>query len=85
MSKYRLSEKHPVVKQIEKLFDMMDDLGVSIELDQDPTKGFSIHVDGNFWTFHVEDLEPGHRVDTLPPEMEYKITYEKPEEGDSDG
>jgi hypothetical protein len=82
MSLHRLTDEHPLSKKLEKLFGLMDELGVRFHFD-----ALLIEVEYESKLYRLMDLEARHcdglsKVDILPPYMEYKLLYEKFEKED---
>jgi hypothetical protein len=80
MKTLRLKEKHPMHQKVQKVFDLMDELGLTFEI----VSGYCIVRD------HKSDRipGPGERVDLqyiedsdgydgcLPPVTEYKLVFD---------
>lgn len=77
MSIKQLTDKHPLSEKLEKIFGLMDELGVTFNFD-----ALLIEVGHENKLYRLMDLEAGYweglsKVDFLPPSTEYKLLYEK--------
>lgn len=70
MSVMRLKDEHPVSQKLQKIFDLMVELGIRIEVTSYDT--FILHEDQRY------NLESNtYPMNHIPPCTEYKVTYEK--------
>jgi hypothetical protein len=73
--KFRLKDEHPVVRNVDRVFELMDELGLSFEI----TRMGEIRVRtaaGD--VFAISDAEStDETVSELPPALEWKVTFEK--------
>jgi hypothetical protein len=71
----RLKETHPTVIKLEKLFDYMAELGLTISV----TRMGETLVWDNEWPnkdLMVKDADNGEPISTtFPPNLEYKVIY----------
>lgn len=85
----RLKSTHPTAKKFDKLCQMADKLGISIEVYSH--RMFLTDHDHENTVFYIDDIEdaaggPGDGSFTsFPPTTEYKITYEDPVHKVADG
>jgi hypothetical protein len=75
MPTMRLREDHPRYKQLESLFEKMGELGLSISFG----RGGDVRISfaGDARTYELKDAEASCPTTELPPQLEYKLTYEK--------
>jgi hypothetical protein len=73
-----LTDKHPTMQKVEKVFDLFNTLGISFEVMQNRTivtdKEFP---DIDFLMVDIEDRldDPTYSIDTIPPNFDYKIGF----------
>jgi hypothetical protein len=72
---FRLKPEHPSYQKIEKLFDFMDELGLTIETDR---LGRVLVHDGTLPAVYLMDLESflgdyDQTIPVLPPSTEWKL------------
>lgn len=73
MSVMRLKDEHPVSQKLKKIFDLMVELGIRIEVTSYDT--FILHEDQRY---NLNDNESNtYPMNHMPPCTEYKVTYEK--------
>jgi len=78
MATYRLNETHPAMQKLQQVFNLMDDLCITIGFES-----VTITVEHNGKTYYMLDNEmatmynPG--IGELPPCCEYKLVYQKDE------
>lgn len=79
--RFRLNDNHPAAKRLARVFEVMEEQGVRIEVTR---MGDFLFIDtqakeeehyGKF--YELSDCEDGSSVGCIPPVFEYKLTYEK--------
>ena len=79
MTKYRLKDSHPVAQKVFRVYELMEDLGICVEVGD--TGRMLLHVLDGDTIYEIEDIEGSDRpMAVFPPETEWKIVYEKEEE-----
>ena len=76
MAKYRCKENHPTVQKLNKLWDYMEELGLTIEFNYRTV----VKDEDRPEEFYLEDLEEhpsSHMVSFLPYSLETKLVFEK--------
>lgn len=68
----RLTENHPLVKKLDKIFAIMEEEGVTF----DPSGVIFVHHDGK--TYRLQDREEANDMlsPSVPPVFEWKLTCE---------
>ena len=67
----RLKNNHPLSQNLEKVFKLMDELGIKIEIG-----GYNTSVYYNGIEYSLKDIDSNSfPINELPPIVEYKITY----------
>ena len=84
MARYvRCKASHPLVKKLEKLFDSMREAHISISVCPDSSH-ISVSWEGSGTEYRLLDLEDSadepRRPIELPPELEWKLVFEKENE-----
>ena len=69
----RLTENHPIHVKIEKVFSLMDELGISISVISGRT--FVSDVDFPDKELDLEDLESRENITDMPPLTEYALRF----------
>lgn len=72
--KYRLTDNHEAMIAFNKLCEYADELGISVSF-----WGIRTVVRYNGKTYDLEDNENFDHVTEFPPDLEFKMTYEKEE------
>jgi hypothetical protein len=75
---FRIKEDHPAQVALNQLFERMEELGIQIVIDG--PGNLTMIFEGKRFT--ISDLEISPRefylqITELPPQLEYKLTYEK--------
>lgn len=73
MARFRLKDNHPLVKNLEKIFELFDDLGISFSVDYN----YGVLIDYKGETFSIVELDDGRKITSIPPALEYKIIIDK--------
>ena len=79
MSYFRLKHTHPTNEKLNKIFDLMHKLNISMSVDNNKIVITDKELDKEF---EMLDLEmPFHNntsgIDSLPPLFDYKLVFEK--------
>ncbi|CAB4196731.1 hypothetical protein UFOVP1290_251 [uncultured Caudovirales phage] len=75
----RLTDKHPTAIKIQKLFDLADDLGITIYFSNCGTYISDRDRDQKLPDISIYDIEPDHYVNQFPPSTEFQMVYDNPE------
>ena len=76
MAKYKLTDKHPLWKKLQNVWDVMEKEGIQLYVDRYGILHM-LHEDQEYDI--VDSEEPSQPVDPLPPSFEYKVVFEKDE------
>lgn len=78
--KIRLKPNHPVAQKLEQIFELMEKLGVTIEIGDNIV---TVKTNGAEYQMYDNELnvaQANHsQIDQLPPKLEYKIIGDKNE------
>jgi len=75
MKKMKLKKDHPTAQKLNKIFRIMDNMGLSISVSDDE---ISVTDKQSDKVYRVEDVEPDNELCAeFPPVYDYKITYTK--------
>jgi hypothetical protein len=73
----RLTDKHPTSQKLEKVFALLHELNLSVEIRRYGT----IHIkDGDSPEYEMMDADNGQPVFDFPPNFEYKLVYDNYDE-----
>lgn len=82
MKTYRCKDSHPTLLKIQKIFELMEDLGITMDPHQvgGETVVYDRDIPGQ--RFHLLDLEDSEYENTyspvdFPPALEWKLTFKK--------
>jgi hypothetical protein len=67
-----ITENHPFMKKVNKLYDMMENLGILIEYDG--SGGLNIVDTKSNITYKLIDLDRGKQGEMFPTYVEFKLT-----------
>jgi hypothetical protein len=73
MSK-RITEKHPFMEKVKKLYDFMEELGIEIE--NNGMGGLNINDRENSKSYSLKDIDSSDMVEFFPTGYEFKLTFE---------
>lgn len=72
----RLTDKHPLLENLNKVFSLMDELDIKIEVNNYGT----IIYNGQD-AYALKDIDsPFSAVNYIPPQLEFKVIYEEDDE-----
>ncbi len=78
--KIRLLSNHPVVQKLEQIFELMEKLGVTIEIGDNIITVKTNGVEYQMYDNELNIARANHsQIDQLPPKLEYKIIGDKNE------
>lgn len=69
----RLKETHPTFRKVQQVFDLMDQLGITIEFNGYHTVVADKNLDAEM---QLKDADSGEVLTFVPPFMEYKLIIE---------
>lgn len=75
----RLKDNHPTMVKLMKLYDLAEELGISITFATHRVIIDDKERDASLPDLYLEDLEEGHDINTWPPSFEFKVITENPE------
>lgn len=75
----QLKDTHPTSIKLAKLFELADELGISISFFHQRVLIEDKDRDKNLPPLYAEDIEEGHWFQGFPFETEYKLVYVNPE------
>ena len=77
--KLRLRDNHPTMVKLTKLYDLAEELGISLNFMH--ARAVVVHDndrDPNLPDLFLEDLEDDHTVENWPPTFEFKVICDNP-------
>jgi hypothetical protein len=76
MPRVRANDNHPLHKKLEKIWDLMEELGVYFNLPYSNVMNVEVSCGKEIWK--LVDLEDGGiSISNFPPAFEYKLVREK--------
>lgn len=75
----KLKDNHPTMVKLNKLYELAEELGISISFSSMRTIVQDRDRDSNLPPLYLEDLENGESIQEWPPVFEYKVIYDNPE------
>lgn len=72
---FRLGDKHPLHKKLNKIWDTFDKEKIALDFQRDGT--ILVMDRETSETYELKDLDDGGHVGHLPPVFDYKLTFEK--------
>lgn len=73
MATKRLTEKHPFMEKVNKLYDIMSEMGITI--DANSLGGLDITDNNSNITYRLRDFDGGEESPTFPTIFEFKLTF----------
>lgn len=73
-----LKETHPTYVKLLKLFDLADELGISLHYSNQQVIVTDRDRDPKLPDIHLKDIEPHQWIEEFPPTMEYRLIYTNP-------
>lgn len=75
MPKIRAKDNHPLHAKLEKLWNFMDELGISFDIPL--SNVFKVQVNDGKKTWNMVDIDnENYSIDHIPPAFEYKLVKE---------
>lgn len=74
----KLKDNHPTMIKLQKLYDLAEDLGISISFHNHRTIVEDRERDRNLPTMFLEEVDGSESVGEWPPIFEYKVIYDNP-------
>lgn len=81
MATMRLKDNHPTMQKLMRLYELADEIGLSLNFD-DPNRPFAVIVHDDAYPgvrFELRYIEPHWHVTSWPPTSEFRVTYEAPD------
>lgn len=69
----RLTENHPFIEKVNKLYNIMSEMGITI--DANALGGLDITDDDSDITYRLRYLDDGELSPTFPTIVEFKLTF----------
>ena len=74
----KLKDNHPTMVKLYKLYELAEDLGISISFGSHRTVVQDRDRDDKLPTLFLEELDGGETIQEWPPTFEYKVIYDNP-------
>jgi hypothetical protein len=70
----RITDQHPFMEKVNKLYDFMEELGIEIEYNG--MGGLNINDKINSKVYSLRDIDSSEIVEYFPTGYEFKLTFE---------
>lgn len=74
----KLKDNHPTMAKLAKLYDLAEELGISISFGSHRTVVQDRDRDDKLPPLFLEELDGGETIQEWPPTFEYKVIYDNP-------
>ena len=75
----KLKDNHPTMVKLNKLYELAEELGISISFGAHRTIVDDRERDKDLPPLYIEDIDNGEAIQEWPPVFEYKVYYQNPE------
>ncbi len=80
IKRFLLKDEHPLMVKFRKVCDLMDELGIGIDVGRYSSSIHDTSKDAKVGEVMIEDIDhPDQCVSFFPPTFEYKLVYDNPE------
>jgi hypothetical protein len=74
----KLKDNHPTMVKLNKLYELAEELGISISFGPQRTFVEDRDRDNSLPPLILEDIDNGESIQEWPPTFEYKVYYDNP-------